>query len=743
MKKSKKSGLIRPAGMGLQDWKGKHLAALVFLSLATALAYSNSLHGTWALDDTVIGQYASVENVLNFRIGYRKVANLTFLFNKWIDPVDPANYRVFNIALHVINSILVYMLAFVTLRLPGWRGKYWAYSFPVALLSGAVFALHPININAVSYIVQRLTSLATMFVLLGLLSYITARTSESRYRSLSLYLLSGFCIVAGIFSKENAVLAMPLILLYELVFLSRPKTGSVLNIFAGISAGLLLLGLVSVFLEFHGTVSPIFNMLLHGNEPVPKLSWTAVDAYWTPFQHILTQFRVIGRYLFLLILPLPGFLVFDWWGFRVSAGILDPATTLISIAVISGIIGFSFYKRRELPFLFFGVIWYFLAISLESFIAIGSDLYFEHRNYLPLAGLVFGVTAQALIFIDSSRLKEKQVWIMVFVLAGVLGLLTFQRNFVWKDSATLWQDTLRKTPGNLRAVMSLGNAYLKESDMESAENYYKTAMEMSGSGERSRFFQDSIYSLGMVYLFMGDLDSAKKVIETMDAKLERSHTGDILKAFYNALDGDLDEAISQYKKILPETTWTDRVVVLTLLGDAYRKKSMPELALESYKKAIEIDPTFSAAYYGMGDTYLSMRDLNKAVYYIEKTLKLDPSSPLGLAEMADILLITKAPPEKAMSYADRALVHSPPFYQPYLAKANILIVAGEEDAAGEFYEKAREKGLEDYMVPFSKARAYYLRGETDKARVFLEEVASMENVPENVRKVVEVSLTGR
>jgi tetratricopeptide (TPR) repeat protein len=734
MKNTEKSCLI-PAAGGFKDWKGNHLPVIVFLALSTALAYSSSLHGTWLLDDTTIGQYGSVENVLSFHIGYRKVAAISFLLNKWIDPVDPVNYRVFNIALHIFNSVLIYVLALVTLRLPGWKDKYGVYSFPVGFVSSAVFALHPININAVSYIVQRMTSLATMFVLLGLLSYIAARNSESRHRSFGLYLFSGFCVLAGIFSKENAVVSVPLILLYKVVFLSGPRSGRVSRRLAGISAGILILVTTSVFLKFQSRIIPVVDIFLNWNGPIPVQDWTATDVYWTPFQHVLTEFRVIGRYLFLIILPLPRFLVFDWWGFPVSAGLAKPLTTALSMALVFGAASFSLVRMKRLPFLSFGILWYLLAISLESFIVVGLDLYFEHRNYLPMAGLILGIAAQLVCYVKVERLKGKYVWGAVVALSLVLGSLTFQRNMVWEDSTILWQDTLDKAPGNLRAVISLGNAYLRAADFDSAEEYFKKGASVSEAGRHTVFFRDSVYSLGMVYLFMGDLSNARRVIHEMDSKLGYSHMNDILKGFYSSLDGDPDAAIERYQKILSETSWRDRVIVYTLLGDAYRKKSMPEKALANYREAVKIDPSFPAAYYGMGDTYLSKKEPDNALIYIGKTLELDPLNPLALAEMADILLITKRSPDEAMSFADRALANSPPFYQPYLTKANILVVTGYDAAAEEFYREAVERGLEDYMVPFSKARAYYLKGDPGNARIFLGAAAAMEDAPEAIREM--------
>ena len=746
MKKSKRNKIPREkpevtGGAAGVERGFRHLLPVVFLVCTTFLAYVAALKGTWAFDDTAIGQYASIKNALTLHLGYRKIAYLSFLLNRWIDPVSPINYRLTNIFIHICNVLLVYALVLKTLKLPAWEEKYGEYAFSSALLSATIFALHPININAVSYIVQRMTSLSTMFVLLALLSYIIARTSAGGYRAFILYGTSLLFVICGIFSKENAVMAVPLIGLYDAVFFfGFQKKKYVVNMGVGLVLGLLALAASSLFLHFDKALLNLGAILLHPHRQIPDLGWTATDVYWTPVEHVLTEFRVIGRYLFLIFFPLPRLLVFDWWNFPVSTGIFSPITTLISLLVIISLISFAVIKLRKLPFLSFGILWYFIALSLESFVALGSDLYFEHRNYLPLAGLVFGITAQAVVFLKASAARRKAVWAAACTTALVLGGLTFQRNLVWKDSVTLWKDTVGKTTGNLRAEIALGNSYLKISDLPASKACYQDAMKISAEEKRPHFFEDAAYSLGMVSLFMGDLAQAKKVISVMDANIEGSVRTSIVKGYYRSLDGDLDGAISQYKSILPSVYGLDQVIIYTLLGEAYSQKGSAEAALASYGKAIDLDPSFSAAYYGMGTVYLGRKDLKKAGYYIDKTLSLDPRNVLALADMADMLLIKKAPAEKAEEYALRAVSDSPVFPTPYLTMGSVLIVMGREDAAEDFFRKAAEHGAKDYLIPFSKARAYLLKGEKEKVKIFLREVISMRDTPEELKRSVSGTL---
>jgi protein O-mannosyl-transferase len=746
MKNKKQHAVSTPKKEAPGEGNRKHFLAITFLGLSVFLAYAGSLHGTWALDDSAIGQFASIDRVLNLRLGFRKIAYLSFLINRWINPADPLNYRILNILIHIVNSVLVYIIALVTLRLPGWKEKYGAHRFAVALVSASVFALHPININAVAYIVQRMASLSAMFVLLALLSYIFARTSPARGRAAGLYFVTIACIFLGIFSKENAVAAVPLLLLYEYVFLARfTVKGLLKKRHSGVVIGVFLLTVAGILLKFHHTVFGIGGLFLKMNQPIPHAGWTAIDVYWTPLQHVLTEFRVVGRYLFLMLLPLPRFLVFDWWGFPLSTGLTEPFTTLIAVVVILGVIIFVCYTRRKLPFLFFGILWYFLALALESFVAVGADLYYEHRNYLSAAGLIFGVCAQVMTAFRGEALKQRRVVVLVLLLSAGLGFLTFERNLVWKDSETLWKDTVDKAPGNVRAMVALGNAYLQEPDFAAARDSFENAVGISVSENRTQFFEQAIYSLGMTDLFLGDLGKAKEAIRLMNEKSSRlyKYRVAILTGFYQYRYGNVDSAIRLFQRTVRKTRGIDGMVVLTLLGDAYRKKGHPEDAIKYYRKAVRLDPSFSPAYYGMGAAYLSMRDPQEAAANLEKTLALDPHNPLALSDMSDILLMEKAPAEKAMRYAQRAVANASVFYQPYLAMGNALIVMGKEGEAEGYYQKARQRGLKDFMVPFSKARAYIIKGDKKKAAELLDEVASMKDAPESLRKAAGASLEGK
>ncbi|MGD1074856.1 MAG: tetratricopeptide repeat protein [Thermodesulfovibrionales bacterium] len=732
----------------------KHFLAIALMFVSLCIAYSNSLNGTWAMDDVVANKPVGLPDIQTL-LDFRKVAYLTFLLNQAIAPFSPANFRVVNILIHFLNALLVYVLAYRTMllftggpeqqkarKIRGFGDKDKSalaeerMAFSAALLSGVVFALHPININAVAYIVQRMTSLATLFVLLSLLCYIAAFPLRNRVKSGMFYALSGILLLAGIFSKENAVVAIPLILLYDYVFLSNgDRRGFVKRSFVIVGISVMSIGVSSYFLGFHHTLLDIVRIMSNPNQPIPDRGWTAVDVYWTPLQHILTEFRVVSRYLFLICLPLPQFLVFDWWGFPISTGITEPIATLLCVVWLSALLVFSLWAMKRFPLLCFGILWYLTAVSLESFLALGADFYFEHRNYLPVSGLFIGVIGQ-IVLSFRGKISEKAIWSAAVILSLLLTPLTFLRNTVWKDSVTLWSDTLKKSPSNIRAMMALGNAYLKISDMDDAGHWYEVALTASSRDRRAHYVNDAAYTLGMLYLFKHELGPAKTLIEKFDEKIE-SYRPKILKGFYKALNNDIDGALRDYREVIGETKGIDSVVVFTLMGDALRKKGLYDDAIEQYQKAIGLDPSFSAAYYGIGASYLGKRNGELAADYFRRTLSVDPDNILALSDMADLMLIRKEKAEEALVYARKAIAKSPPFYQPYLTMGNILTVLGREREADDFYHQAIERGMADYMLPFSKARAYYMKGDLVKAGEFIAELRRYKDLPEGVKRMIQ------
>ena len=721
----------------------RHLLGIVLLSAAAFLAYSNSLHGIWAFDDVLINQYVGLGNILE-KTGPRIVSFLSFAINQKINPYDQFNYRLLNLFIHIANSLLVYGIAFLTLKFYDVRERGKNFSFFAALLSAAVFALHPLNINAVAYIIQRMASLAAFFVLLALLLYIIAGRTGHMVRKAILYCATAVCIILGILSKENAVMGIPLILLYEYIFIARFDKKAFwrkARIFAALSFCALVAA--SFYAHIFQSAFKVAKVLLNINQPMKWTAWMATDIYWSPLEHILTELRVVSRYLFLFIFPLPRFLIFDWWGYPISKGLFTPLTTFFSLIFIGTALGFSIFRIKKYPFLSFGILWYFIAISLESFIAVGSDLYFEHRNYLPLAGLCFGVVVQVLSFFWK-RIQGKYVlWSIFLAVSLVFGGMTFQRNFIWNDPIIFWKDIAQKAPDNPRAAYVLANCYFGHSYFEDAEKYYRKTIELSGERKTPAYLSDALYRLGFMYLMLERLPESREIIDTMNNRFFRSWKSDALQGLYLYQSHDYKGAISSYLRAqevpfaqedAPQKFKVqDRVTVLTLTGDAYRAAGEFSKARDSYEKALTLSPLFSAAHHGMAKLDILQRRFDAASEHLREALIADPYNIMILSDKANLTLLKGEGAGKALPFAQRAVVLNPPFYQPYLIMGTILVVSGDETDADRYYARAAELHSPDYQLLFNKAWGYSLRGEKRRQSHYLRELLTLKEVPDNIR----------
>lgn len=713
-----------------------HFFSFLFIIFAILAAYSNSLDGIWALDDVVVNEPIGFEKILDV-FGTRKISYLSFVINQKIDPFDPTNFRIFNITIHIFNAILVYIIVLISFRFLNFREPFSNFQIFAAFVSSIIFALHPLNINAVSYIIQRMASLATFFVLLSLIFYALACKQDKSIKKFFLFFSAFLLLILGFLAKENAVVAVPLILLYDYFFVSYNNNDAFKKrlLFVFVSA-LFALAVVSYFVPIHKVAFDVLKSFLEISKPLSFKAWMAKDVHWSPIEHILTEFRVVSRYLFLFIIPLPQLLVFDWWGFNVSKSLFEPLTTFISVIFVFSLIIFSIIFRKKFPFLSFGILWYFTAISLESFIAIGSDFYFEHRNYLPLSGLIFGLIAQSFFSLSEIIAKnKKKTFIFLMIVILTLGFFTFQRNLIWQNPIYFWNDNVRKTPNNVRANLALASSFLAVSDFKNAKNYYLTALKLSLDNKLPLFTEDSLYRLCFMYLMLENIEEAKTILMTFEKILPDSHKLQIVKGYLSFLNKDYNSAIMIHERVLRDSKQIlkyDKATVHTLLGDALREVNQAEQAYNNYQKALNLNHSFPAAYHGLAKLNLSKGDFKSAEENLTTVLKLDPYNIMALTDMVYLILIKGESISKALPYAEKSVLLNPPFNKPYLIMGTILIASNKEKEAEVQFNKAREYKALEYQVIYHKAWAYNIKGDIEKQRVLLIELINRKDTPPHI-----------
>lgn len=419
------------------------IAALVLVAFWNAL--DASFHfDDWALfnDPFVAGPGLGLGI---FRLGQtRPMTYWTFHLNFLAGGADAFGFHLVNVLMHVANSVLLL-----------WIARQHVPSI-AAFFAAAVFAVHPIQTEAVTYVFARASMLAAGFALLSFALFLRKRYGWS---------LATFGL--SLLAKEETTALPAFVLLYQLLIrkerLSRPY-------FAGMFA-LSALAAVRLFWVLRSTPDPTIGLGVKGI---------------TPVTYLLTQARVIWHYLRLLAVPVGQNLDYD---FRISDSLLRPLMTapaLLALAAVIFALGWLTLRGRHWAFWALG---FFVLIAPTSSIMPQADVIYEHRVYFPLASLVI-----ALGWIPAVR---KQAAVTLTVVA-MLAAFTIARNRVWATELTLWQDVVSKSPDKARPYIGLSRALAAAGRRDEAQ----TALKRGLRNDPNNF--ELHLNLGVLLLQSGD-----------------------------------------------------------------------------------------------------------------------------------------------------------------------------------------------------------------------------------------------
>lgn len=470
----------------LRNTAARHLLALGAILLTGLLCYANSFTVPFVLDDVTSILTNPQLPAFTFSLKPRILGELSFALNYHLGGFNPAGYHGVNLLLHLLNAVFVYLLVQLLFRTPlatAPEGVSPGHdpAFPRLIGFGAalLFVSHPLQTQAVTYLAQRVTVLATCFYLGALLCYAASRLSGTRTPAAALLGLSLLLAIAGVLSKENAVTVPLTILLFELTFFRGDWRRRLLPLgwylLPLMAAPLLMLSRLGIATDLLGDVSRL----------------TAESGAPPRMHYLLTQFPVIVSYLRLFCLPVDQNLDHAVV-LRVTP--LDPVVIAAAflLAALAAAGGLSWHKARRaaggagiLPGLAaFGIGWFFIALLVEASIIPIRDVIFEHRLYLPSVGLAILVAAGAgaLVCRLSRNHRQRAVYglLGVFVaVGGVLSAATVQRNRVWQSEITLWEDVVAKSPAKARGFGALGHAYQRAGRLQAAEQAYREALRLA------------------------------------------------------------------------------------------------------------------------------------------------------------------------------------------------------------------------------------------------------------------------
>ncbi|UFS71039.1 tetratricopeptide repeat protein [Geomonas sp. RF6] len=567
--------------MALLENRRLHIALILLVGVA---AYCMTFDVPFVFDDeSSIVHNDVIRNLWTFLSGEgygysprRFLGYLTIAVNYWAGGLQVAGYHVVNLVIHLACAILVYFLGKSTFRTPRMADTSLSErAGPVSLFAALLFVAHPVQTQAVTYVIQRLASLATFFYLLSLLLYVVASLRERKGAAgrAPLYLGSLLAAVLAMKTKEIAFTLPFAIVLYEILFFGPPRRERLrwLLPFA------LTLPIIPLSLVHFGPVDPA---VLDGTERI------SADLGTPRHHYLFTQFRVIATYLRLLFLPVRQNLDYDY---PLFTSFLEPQVAL-SFLLLAAILCAAFWliarARRSgdssLLVVSFGTIWFFLALSVESSVIPIKDVIFEHRLYLPSVGAFLALaTGGALLARRLPRgVATAAAGCIVLLLAGS----TFARNQVWRDEVTLTRDIAEKSPEKARVHANLAAALLKKGELDEALR----EAELSARLNPAKVEPHNI--LGMLYGRAGAYDRAI---------------------------AELSTAVSIDPKFPPARE---------NLGDAYRGKGMYPQAIEHYQAALKLQPLSAELYNKRGTAYGEMGDMANAAASFAEALRLDPAN---------------------------------------------------------------------------------------------------------------------
>ena len=634
MTASRESVRLRP-----RLWKPEGLAILL-LVLAVVLVYLGSLDGAFVFDDVpailenpTLRHPGDLAGVLAppgdqaGTVGGRPVLNLSLAFNYALGGRQTWSYHVLNLAVHVAATLLLFGLIHRTLDRdcdrPGGTGVFsrpgnqlpwtspWSRSdgLLIAFFASLLWAVHPLQTEAVTYVVQRAESLMGLFYLLTLYCFarhagretaaVAPRAASARQgarRGIWAVLAVLACLL-GMATKEVMVSAPLVVLLYDRTFVAGSMRG------AWRRRRGLYLGLAATWFVLAALVAST-----HGRGGSAGF---AAPAEVLPY--VLTQCKAIVHYLRLAFWP--DRLVFDYG----TALVRHPGDVLPQfLFIVLLLTGAAVALRRRhgvgfLAFCFFAV----LAPS-SSFLPIATEPMAEHRMYLPLAAVsILVVTA---IFAAMTRLTPRFARVG-FCALGVaaalcLGAATVRRNRDYRSEIALWTDTVRKAPGNPRAHNDLAEAFLAGGEPAKAAAEFVAAVQVDPD------YAPAQYNLGVTLL-----DSGRPM-----------------------------EAIPHLEKALPAPR--HQADLHLYLGEAFERSGQRAGAVDHYREALRLAPGNADAAFGLGNNLAAQGRYAGAVKAFRVAVAWDPNR-IGIRNNLANALMFSGRVEEAIAEYREALKRDP------------------------------------------------------------------------------------
>ncbi len=618
------TGSLSRHSFSISDYYAAILLAVTFL------LYSNTLMVPWYYDDftNIIEQpyLFDPEQMTRLMLSFRGVAKLSFAMNYSLGGLYLPGFHLVNITIHAGSTIAFYLILKRVFR----------ESPVIPFLCALFFSVHPVQTQAVTYIVQRMTSLSGFFFLLALYFYIrfrencNSKTESPGLPTIACWITAFLAGSLSVFTKENAIVLPAVLYLFDWYFLGGSSEG-----WRRILLRTLPFAAIPFLFALFFFLAPLYNGA--GVDSLTNTATTIISSRnLSPVTYFVTQLGVIWTYLRILVLPYG--ITLDY-----SYPVVDRLLTLRSVVAGTGLVGlllFAFRLRHSAPRISFGIAWFFLTLAVESsFIPL--DPLFVHRLYLPVAGFIIVVMDLLM------RLPRRGAVLAFFCAAiSIYMFVTWQRNTLWNDPAAFYEDNLRQAPHSERVRNLLAEQYMRQGRDEDAKRLLVEAIRINPS------FGSPVVALANIYINEGNKSEAFALLE----KGIRANPND--HELHNSLGS-----------------------LYSMIG----RRGMAEYHLQ---KAISLRPTYGRAYCNLGVHYSGLGMWKEAERQYRLALNVSPNDPMTHYNLGLVLLNSGQPAEARFEF-NQVLKLDPKDRDIIYNLALVFVRLGDRKAAGELLDQLR------------------------------------------------------
>lgn len=588
-----------------------NMAAFLGLGGLCLVAYANALNAPWYFDDfdNIVENIRLRDLSLNMSQFYRTrgIANLSFALNYHWGGVNVFGYHLVNLLIHWVTSGLVFLLL----------KRVFTETPLIPFLGAVLFALHPLQTQAVTYVVQRMTCLSGLFFFSAMELYCRFRTLKKNCTAYHVWLFIFYlgALVTGaaaVMTKENTAVLPVALLLFDLCFLPHNDNKSRWR------SGFLVLPFMAVplWVAWQSLMTPLMGG--RSMQDIGNVQTLSTQKNITPINYLVTEFSVLWLYLRLMFVPLGQALDYAY-------PLTEKLVSVKNIVACAGLMallcwaGWLFKRNRWMAF---GILWFFLGLSVESTL-IPLDPVFEHRLYIPMFGFVVFVLGGLLRAAPINRAR----WILL-VIAGVLLTLTVQRNALWNDPVAFYRDNFNRVPHSERVVTSLSSALSKEKKFDESIEVLRKGIEVAPG-----YWQ-------LYRNLAGDLLQLKKYDQAMTVLQQGLSVNPVAAELYIRLGilydylGQPQEALDvlhralKTKKNLPKLYLT--------IGTVHAGQQEWQQAMEFYRKSLDLIDENSVAHDNLGIALYQTGDLLAARKEFQRAIELDNEYANALNNLATV-----------------------------------------------------------------------------------------------------------